>query len=49
MDVDRFAGGGGEELGAELVAQKHTDTSLVGVGRLDVTRKRRRGVENELA
>ncbi len=40
-----MAGGSGEELRQDLVAWKHTDTSLVGVGRLDVTWGVGRGVE----
>lgn len=43
MDVEL-----GEELGSECFSEKHTETSLVGVGRLDVTREVGWGVEKGL-
>jgi hypothetical protein len=39
MDVEGGAGGRGEELGADCVAQKHTDTSLKGVGKVGCHRE----------
>ena len=45
MCVEGGTGGRGEEPGANCVAQKHTDTSLMGVGKVGCHRGRGVGVE----